>query len=133
MARDDSGMVPRQAAGGAAAAASAPPMPASGIALRLLRATLWLVGILAAMMATAVALELLARADPEGRLADMARTRATSPLLFSVAKIVLTALVGLALEEGRLENLDLPITDFLPELGSRDAGFHAITLAHLMR
>ncbi len=75
MARDDSAMVPRQAAGGGAAAIAQPPPPRA-IAHRLLRATVWLLGILAALMATAAALVLLARTDPEGWLADIARAAA---------------------------------------------------------
>lgn len=205
MARDDIGTAPRQAAGGGAAAAAIAPPP-RGIAQRLLRATAWLLGVLAALVAAGAALVALARADPEGWLADLARTAAArfepfkrqpiaragapAPLpaaapppalrwpaetgadeasaerwlaergtralivlrrgqviheryfdghrrdepvhVFSVAKVVVSALVGLALEEGRLASLDLPITDFLPELGRRDARFQAITLAHLM-
>ena len=51
---------------------------------------------------------------------------------FSVAKSVLATLVGLAVAEGRIASLDLPITTWLPELRQRDARFELVTLRHLL-
>jgi CubicO group peptidase (beta-lactamase class C family) len=50
---------------------------------------------------------------------------------FSVAKSYLSALVGIAIEEGRLA-LDDPITDHIPELLDRDRRFSRITVEHLI-
>jgi hypothetical protein len=43
-----------------------------------------------------------------------------------------TALIGLAIEEGYINSVDDPITDYLPELAERDARFEDITIRHLM-
>ncbi len=51
---------------------------------------------------------------------------------FSVAKSLLSILVGIALEEGRVESVDDPITRYLPELASRDPRFAQITLKRLL-
>lgn len=51
---------------------------------------------------------------------------------FSVAKSMLSALVGIALAEGKLHGLDDPVTRYLPELAARDPRFDAITLRHLV-
>ena len=51
---------------------------------------------------------------------------------FSVAKSVLSTLVGIAVEEGSIDSLDDPITDYLPELSRRDPRFERITLRHLL-
>jgi CubicO group peptidase (beta-lactamase class C family) len=50
---------------------------------------------------------------------------------FSVAKSYLSALVGIAIEEGRLA-LDDPITEHIPELLDRDRRFSRITVEHLI-
>jgi CubicO group peptidase (beta-lactamase class C family) len=50
---------------------------------------------------------------------------------FSVAKSYLSALVGIAIEEGRL-TLDDPITEHIPELLDRDRRFSRITVEHLI-
>jgi CubicO group peptidase (beta-lactamase class C family) len=49
---------------------------------------------------------------------------------FSLAKTVLTMLVGIAIEEGIIESLDQPITDYLPEFADDELGKTA-TLANL--
>jgi CubicO group peptidase (beta-lactamase class C family) len=59
-------------------------------------------------------------------------TRATVGTSFSVAKSVVSALVGIALHEGRIGSLDEPLTRWLPELLERDARFGAVTLRHLL-
>jgi CubicO group peptidase (beta-lactamase class C family) len=51
---------------------------------------------------------------------------------FSVAKSVLSTLVGIAIEEGLIGSVEDPVTDYLPELAERDARFERITLRHLL-
>ena len=50
---------------------------------------------------------------------------------FSVAKSVLSALVGIAVGEGKIKSLDDPITSYLPELRGRSA-FAGVTVRHLL-
>ena len=50
---------------------------------------------------------------------------------FSAAKSFLTALVGIAINDGKLSIND-PITQFLPELAIRDPRFSDITVQHLL-
>jgi CubicO group peptidase (beta-lactamase class C family) len=50
---------------------------------------------------------------------------------FSVAKSFASALVGIAIDEGVIA-LDDPITDYIPELKARGAGFERITIRHLI-
>ncbi len=49
---------------------------------------------------------------------------------FSVTKSFTSALVGIALGEGRLDGIDRPIAEILPELADRPSG--ALTLRHLL-
>ena len=58
--------------------------------------------------------------------------RETIQTSFSVAKSFTSTLVGIAIEEGFIHSLDDPITDYLPELSSRDSGFEKITIRHLI-
>jgi CubicO group peptidase (beta-lactamase class C family) len=51
---------------------------------------------------------------------------------FSVAKSLLSALLGIAVAEGRIDSLDAPVTRWLPELLRRDARFKDVTLRHLV-
>jgi len=51
---------------------------------------------------------------------------------FSVAKSVLSALVGIAIERGAIGSVHDPITKYLPELAKRDARFGAITIQDLL-
>ncbi len=51
--------------------------------------------------------------------------------LFSVTKAFITTLVGIALRDGLLEDVDQHIVDFLPELKLRE-GFEQITVRHLL-
>lgn len=55
--------------------------------------------------------------------------RATS---FSVAKSLLSALVGAAIDDGLIASVDDPVTRYLPELGARDPRFERLTLRHLL-
>ncbi len=52
---------------------------------------------------------------------------------FSVAKSFDTALVGIAIDEGFIGDVDDPVTAYLPELGERDPGFDRITIRHVLR
>ena len=50
---------------------------------------------------------------------------------FSMAKSILSILVGIAIEEGYLNDVTQPVTDFIPELGK--SGFDELTLEHLLQ
>jgi CubicO group peptidase (beta-lactamase class C family) len=50
----------------------------------------------------------------------------------SIAKSVLSALVGIAVGEGRIGSVDDPISRYVPELLERDRRFERITLRHLL-
>lgn len=49
---------------------------------------------------------------------------------FSVAKSFISALTGVAIEEGAIKSLDQPVTDFFPEL--EKSGFKNVTIGHLL-
>jgi CubicO group peptidase (beta-lactamase class C family) len=51
---------------------------------------------------------------------------------FSMAKSFASALVGIAIDEGHIESVDEPITNYLPELLERDEHFRSITIRHLL-
>jgi CubicO group peptidase (beta-lactamase class C family) len=51
---------------------------------------------------------------------------------FSVAKSFVAALVGIAIDEGRIGSVDDPVTRYVPELAARDQRFTRITLRHLL-
>jgi CubicO group peptidase (beta-lactamase class C family) len=51
---------------------------------------------------------------------------------FSVAKSFVSALVGIAIDQGRIGSVDDPVTRYLPELAARDARFKQITLRDLL-
>jgi CubicO group peptidase (beta-lactamase class C family) len=51
--------------------------------------------------------------------------------IFSVTKVFITTLVGIAIDEGIIKNVDQPITDYIPELLEKD-GFRDITIRHLL-
>ena len=59
------------------------------------------------------------------------QSRESPQTSFSVAKSVLSTLVGIAVERGHLA-LDDPVTDHVPELLDRDPAFAEITLRHLV-
>ncbi|HEX5936972.1 MAG TPA: serine hydrolase [Actinomycetota bacterium] len=58
--------------------------------------------------------------------------RQTPQTSFSVAKSVLSTLVGIAIDEGLIESVDDPVTVYLPELTERDRRFERITLRDLL-
>ncbi len=62
---------------------------------------------------------------------DHGYDRDVPSLSFSMAKSVLSLLVGCALDDGLLRSIDQPVTDYLPELERR--GFEAVTLRHLLQ
>lgn len=51
---------------------------------------------------------------------------------FSVAKSFIATLVGIALEEGHIADLDDSVTVYVPELAERDERYAEITLRHLI-
>jgi CubicO group peptidase (beta-lactamase class C family) len=51
---------------------------------------------------------------------------------FSMAKSVVSVLLGIAIDEGRIAGVDEPVTRFLPELRDNDPRFERITLRHLL-
>ena len=51
---------------------------------------------------------------------------------FSVAKSVVSALVGIAVSDGRIASIDDPITRYLPELAASDQRFTRISIRHLL-
>ncbi len=51
---------------------------------------------------------------------------------FSVAKSFLSTLVGIAVDEGLIESVEDPVTEYVPELAERDTRFEQITLRHLL-
>lgn len=50
---------------------------------------------------------------------------------FSVTKIFITSLIGVAINEGLIENVNQPVTDYIPELKDNN-GFNDITIRHLL-
>ncbi len=61
-----------------------------------------------------------------GASADELRTS------FSVAKSVVSTLIGLAVEDGHIASVDDPVTAYVPELVERDRRYEGITIRHLM-
>jgi CubicO group peptidase (beta-lactamase class C family) len=51
---------------------------------------------------------------------------------FSMAKSFASALVGIAIDEGHIESVEEPITNYLPELLEKDKRFESITIRHLL-
>jgi CubicO group peptidase (beta-lactamase class C family) len=51
---------------------------------------------------------------------------------FSMAKAFVSALVGVAIAEGYIGDIDDPVTKYIPELRDRDARFERITIRHLV-
>jgi CubicO group peptidase (beta-lactamase class C family) len=70
--------------------------------------------------------ELLVERHPGGGSRESLHTS------FSVAKSVLSTLVGIAIARGEIGSLDDPVTDYVPELLDRDPDTARITLRHLV-
>jgi CubicO group peptidase (beta-lactamase class C family) len=51
---------------------------------------------------------------------------------FSVAKSFLSTLAGIAIDEGRIDDVEDPVTKYVPELAERDPRFEDITLEDLL-
>ncbi len=51
---------------------------------------------------------------------------------FSIAKSFTSALIGIAIAEGKIAGVDQPVSDFLPELCNTDARFADLTIEHLL-
>lgn len=51
---------------------------------------------------------------------------------FSMAKSVVSLLIGVAISDGRIQSVDDPVTLYLPELLAQDLRFGRITLRHLL-
>lgn len=51
---------------------------------------------------------------------------------FSMAKSVVSLLIGVAITDGRIDGVDDPVTRYLPELLAQDPRFGQITLRHLL-
>ncbi len=51
---------------------------------------------------------------------------------FSVAKSITSLLVGMAIDDGYINSLDDPVTDYIPELAQTDPRYRNITLEHLI-
>lgn len=50
---------------------------------------------------------------------------------FSMAKSVVSMLIGIAIDEGRIQSVDEPVTNYIPELKAN--GFNAVTIKHLLQ
>jgi CubicO group peptidase (beta-lactamase class C family) len=59
-------------------------------------------------------------------------TRESLQTSFSVAKSFVSTLVGIAIDAGLIGSVDDPVTDYVPELASRDPRFRQITLRNLL-
>ena len=51
---------------------------------------------------------------------------------FSIAKSLTSLLVGAAIDDGYIQSLDDPVTEYIPELSQIDPGYRDITLRHLL-
>ena len=51
---------------------------------------------------------------------------------YSVAKSFTSALIGIALQEGKIKSLDEPITNYLPELLKKDLRFEHVTIQSVL-
>lgn len=52
--------------------------------------------------------------------------------VFSIAKSVVSLLLGMAIEDGSITGVDEPVTRHLPELAAQDPRFAQVTLRHLL-
>ncbi len=59
-------------------------------------------------------------------------SRESTQTSFSVAKSFVSALVGIAIAEGKIGSVDDPITTYLPELRERDSRFEQVTIGDLL-
>lgn len=52
--------------------------------------------------------------------------------VFSVTKSVTSLLCGIAVDEGAIKSIDNPVTDYLPELKTKDPMWQILTIRHLL-
>lgn len=52
--------------------------------------------------------------------------------IFSISKAVTSLLCGIAIDEKKIENVDDPVTKYIPELKSGDSRFSRLTIRHLL-
>ncbi|MCC8034647.1 MAG: beta-lactamase family protein [Rikenellaceae bacterium] len=52
--------------------------------------------------------------------------------IFSVTKSIVSLLTGIAIDEGYIESVDDPVTDYLPELARKNPYFSQLTISHLL-
>ncbi|MCP4420389.1 MAG: serine hydrolase [Chloroflexi bacterium] len=55
----------------------------------------------------------------------------TPTLAFSMSKSFLSILIGAAIDDGFIESIEQPVTDFVPELAA--AGYDKVTIRHLLQ
>ncbi|MDX1812109.1 MAG: serine hydrolase [Gammaproteobacteria bacterium] len=58
-------------------------------------------------------------------------TETSISIVFSVTKAFTSALIGAALQDAYIQNLQQPVTDYIPEL--KDRGFEKVKLLHLLQ
>ncbi len=51
----------------------------------------------------------------------------------SATKSFVSALIGIAINDGKIRSVDDPVTQYLPELAGRDPRFNQLTIRHLLR
>jgi len=61
---------------------------------------------------------------------DESKTDTSVVNSFSIAKAFISALVGIAISDGKIQGTDTRITDYFPEL--QNQGFEAVTIDHLL-
>jgi len=59
-------------------------------------------------------------------------SRASMQTSFSIAKSVTSLLIGKAIAEGKINSIEDPITNYLPELLERDANFQEVSIQDLL-
>ncbi|PKO12731.1 MAG: serine hydrolase [Chloroflexi bacterium HGW-Chloroflexi-10] len=58
-------------------------------------------------------------------------TQSSLSFSFSMAKSVLSILIGCAIDDGYIQSVDQPVTDFVPELAKN--GYERVTIKHLLQ
>lgn len=52
--------------------------------------------------------------------------------IFSISKSITSLMCGIAVDDGYIRSIDDPVTDYLPELKSRDPRWQRLTIRHLL-
>jgi CubicO group peptidase (beta-lactamase class C family) len=58
-------------------------------------------------------------------------TQSSPSLAFSMSKSILSILIGCAIDDGYIQSVDQPVTDFVPELAQN--GYERVTIRHLLQ